>query len=414
MSSLQGHHHLESGENELCNMTLKITQINMQHSKTANAEIIQAIDKGETDVVLIQEPYCYKGKIPGIGSRVMAITPPQLQNGSPGSAILLRSRAYTMLYLSDLSDVNTTTVQISGSWGELYLVTCYFKFADGIEGKINMLDRIVTKLRGKKVLIAADSNASSPLWDPIVIPVVHDDRRYSRGRKLERFITEKGLITINRPELGPTFRGNIPGKGTYIDVTLVTVEAYHLITSWDIKEDFCTSDHNAIEICINNNAHPHAALCNAPRYNVRKAKWDTFDQVFRERIMAIHNCTTPDELVGCFQSSIEEASVADIPIRKWFPRTNPGWNNEIFKMKKQSYKLRKKLQYAKQRNLPSLTMALENYRTARNSYKKALLKSRQKSWEQFVNRAGSQDPWGIPYKAAMGKLRREIPLHDFT
>ena len=89
-----------------------------------------------------------------------------------------------------------------------------------------VLSHIQNARGGGRIIIAADSNAKSPLWHS----VISDDR----GGKLANFIAEKGLVVLNNNAGIPTFE-NIRGE-SYIDKTLCTSGLTRLVKSWKVHD----------------------------------------------------------------------------------------------------------------------------------------------------------------------------------
>lgn len=57
-------------------MGLRLAQINAQRSSTASADLEMIIREQSVDVLCIQEPYAYKGKVRGFTSSNLRVTQP--------------------------------------------------------------------------------------------------------------------------------------------------------------------------------------------------------------------------------------------------------------------------------------------------------------------------------------------------
>jgi len=71
-----------------------------------------------------------------------------------------------------------------------YVASCYFQYSDEIEGHLRHLEMVLRTLRGKRLLIAVDSNARSSLWG--------SQRSDERGEKFEELIREFNMQILNK------------------------------------------------------------------------------------------------------------------------------------------------------------------------------------------------------------------------
>ena len=63
--------------------TIRIMQLNMQHSRTATDNLMNLTRQDQTDILLIQEPYVIKKKPAGITNRTGHIHPTKIRQGQP-------------------------------------------------------------------------------------------------------------------------------------------------------------------------------------------------------------------------------------------------------------------------------------------------------------------------------------------
>ena len=95
-------------------MVLRIEQINAQRSAAAAANIEMLMQEKGLDILCIQEPFCYKGKVRGCNSP--KLTKIQLQNCEKSWVA---------------AEVKKDTVDILVSVGEEYEHIIYFKVITG-------------------------------------------------------------------------------------------------------------------------------------------------------------------------------------------------------------------------------------------------------------------------------------------
>ena len=79
------------------------------------------------------------------------------------------------------------------------------------------------------------------------------------------------------------------------------------------------------------------------------------------------------------------------------------WNHIIDRLHKRYRTLRKIYQRTVDQQLR--TVRLQEYRTAKKEFKCELFNAKLKSWEQYVNEQLVTDPWGVPYKIVMSKIK---------
>jgi len=53
------------------------------------------------------------------------------------------------------------------------------------------------------------------------------------------------------------------------------------------------------------------------------------------------------------------------------------------------------------------TLAVE-YRSAKKSFRAAIRKAKVRCWQELITSI-DEDPWGLPYRVVMGRLRRSTP-----
>lgn len=392
--------------------SLRLLQVNMQRSRTVSNEIADVLSAGRTDVVLAQEPYTYCGVVCGTGSGATSVSAAG-PDGGVQAAILYKSRVFTVLKLTHLSDSHVVVTQLSGQFGEVYLVSIYFQYRYKVDYGIDRLEIILESLRGKPVIIAADVNAVSPLWDPICARRYRFDRRNARGRKIEDFVATWGLVVLNKTTELPTYRGNVPGAESYIDVTFATPEAAALVSEWRVLDDVTSSDHRAVEIVLNWAMDGPLVVERDGRFEVRRADWGVFDDALvREAgsgpLAASDVELSAEELAAEMQRCILAACEKSIPRKQWKARAVPGWTPEVVAKKKNAYKARRMLQ--RTRDPIEREARVAEYRRVNRDYKQTLKSSRLASWRDFVTKVGNENPWGVPYKSALNRLRREVPL----
>ena len=216
---------------------LIIFQINMRHAAVVTHEIRDFYISRDADIILMQEPYTNKGKLPGIGIGTKVATAHNCEE--PRAAIVAHRDRVSVTKLSQFCDQHTVCVEVQSPAVTFYAVSCYFQFAEQLERYLGFLSNILKELRGKKIIFGIDSNEKSSLWG--------SDITNQRGEVVENFIAEYNLHVLNNSTT-PTFtsiRGDVN-----IDITLVTENLFPHISSWRVLLGVTTSDHRVLETRI--------------------------------------------------------------------------------------------------------------------------------------------------------------------
>ena len=212
---------------------IKLCQLNARHARKVTPEICQKAVEERIDILLLQEPYHREGKIIGFGSDAKIA---YKLGTDPWAAIVILNPNICTLQLTQLCSTHFAVIEITVDQESIYLVSGYFQRRDEIEVHHKSLDKILTKLRGKKVIMSIDSNANSPLWGPKATD--------AKGEKLEDFINDRRLEVINNPRDIATVASEV-GEG-WPDVTLATNNISAKIKEWRVQKGWTSSDHRAI------------------------------------------------------------------------------------------------------------------------------------------------------------------------
>ncbi|OAD61979.1 hypothetical protein WN48_07213 [Eufriesea mexicana] len=130
----------------------------MQRSRIVPHEVRSQMELTGADIILMQEPYTMKGNIPVSGTSV-AIVCRGDKSAPPLAAVGIRGNSISALEIASLCTRHCACVQISDGDTEVYAVSQYFPPSENIEVGIAQLDKVLTYLRGKRVIVGADANA---------------------------------------------------------------------------------------------------------------------------------------------------------------------------------------------------------------------------------------------------------------
>lgn len=386
-------------------MELKIVQINAQRSRTVAAEIRKIVEERKIDILLIQEPYTYKGKVKGYGSINVRV----LQNAehlSSKAAIVIYNETITVTQIEQIRDEHIICAHLKTQEGDFYVTSIYCQYSHGIEEYLQRLEDVMDMCRGSKMIIAGDVNAKSVLW--------HSDKNDIRGDKVEEFIETKNLIILNKKGQSPTF-STVNGEAN-IDVTLVTNDMASMIKSWSVKDDWCNSDHNIIYFEIISSTNVRRKVCTTKRYKLKTAKWQevgkSFKREFGEEFVSKLSTIQAEDMIKLINKKVHEICKKNIKNKKQVERNTKWWNREIAEMRKKVNLSRKNVQKYKKLNIVDMEMREKhNYTKIKNKYNCLIRKAKTESWENFVTEVGNRDPWGAVYKLTTGKIKNQDVFH---
>lgn len=296
-------------------------------------------------------------------------------------------------------------------WKHFNIVSCYISpNADDDEYTLFLeeLDQIVNDLRYQKTIIAGDFNAKDTLWGA----------RYtnSRGEKLSRWISSKDIRLLN-DGISPTC---IRHQGTSIvDLTWATADISCRIMSWEVMNEFTDSDHAYIKYELQGNnvqKNRGGKLRNEANKYVRwchkKMDIELFQETLEWKSATVPQWGSAEESATWLQETIGDACDISMPRAKTREKLKLyWWNDSIADLRRTCNKARKKWQKIRakrDRTQEELTLVENIYRTVKANLRTEINKSKNIAWEELIKTI-EDDPWGLPYKIVLNKLRRSSP-----
>ncbi|GBP46668.1 Retrovirus-related Pol polyprotein from type-1 retrotransposable element R1 [Eumeta japonica] len=244
---------------------ISIGQINLQGARDATDEIFVSARELGLDLLAVQEHY------QRANTRFMQASQ---------AAVVVSSERTACVFLAELSNEYCSCIHIQTNAGNVYLVSANFKYSHRIEPHLEHLQHVINALKGKKIVICADTNTHSPVW--------HSRERQYIGRgseaeerrtQLESFLAQNTLNVENREGQPPTYSG--PGGTSNIDVTAMSRGI--VVNEWKVIEGASLSDHQLIVAKVKigegwgsttNEAATTGSLVR--RFRDRDVNWDRF------------------------------------------------------------------------------------------------------------------------------------------
>lgn len=385
---------------------LRILQLNMRRSEVVTGEVRTLIQEKRLDILLLQEPYVQRPDerhtFFGLGTSVQVAA---VRHEDPWAIVASCNPEFKIIFISQLSTAHCVCAEVLTPGFSFYVVSHYFQYSDDIELHLKHLATVLHALRGKRVLVALDSNARSSMWGP--------QETNDRGRKLERFILASGVDLLNVAGNTPTFW--TPRGESYIDITLGTPSMSPFVSDWRVREDWSTSDHRALDIRLRlpkavGNSHSSGPR----RFNTRKADWERFDEILktlegsRLEALELNSAFDVEKMAKTLTEVLTDACTESMPRKIRFRKSNPWWTAELTTLKKVVY--RHMRAYRRESAEPERLEKLQVYRSSLRKYSREVKKAKRESWKDFVTSYGNEEPWGFVYKHQADKLHIEKVL----
>jgi len=194
-------------------------------------------DDEEPDIILIQEPYEYHNKITGIDRKYRIY---KAGTSKHKAAIIIINNNIDTTLITKLSDEDNVVVEITHEKWKFFAASMYFDLKEQIEINFNKMDELMQCAKGRRILIAMDSNSRSKTW--------HDNKTNSRGRKLEEFLASRHLHIINKESERPNFFNNRGSSN--IDLTTANNNLIADINERRVSNEESLLDHNYLQYKI--------------------------------------------------------------------------------------------------------------------------------------------------------------------
>lgn len=291
--------------------------------------------------------------------------------------------------------------------GDINIISCYVSpnaTTLVFERMLDELSNYFATLTGP-ILFGGDLNAKSSLWNPSVT-----DRR---GALMERFAASYDLRLLNQ---GGVFTCVRPQGRSVIDLTWVTSNLLRAIRNWSVRQDLeSLSDHFYIDFEILFGSD-RSYITNKRRWNFRRMDKSLFAAALEFLVTSNpgENIQSPDRYTSWLMDKVKDScnvSALKIAARNG-RRSVHWWSDEISDLRKAAVKARRRLTKSRQKSTQSNT-DVTNYKLAKKALRAAIKKAKGKAWNELIMTI-DKDPWGLPYKLVLNKLRRTSPTLSET
>lgn len=238
-------------------MALKLAQINAQRSSAVSADLEMIMREKNIDVLCLQEPYVIKGKVRG--SSNLIITQPDSEK--TWITIITREDKFQVFRVAYKESEHIMCIHIITEFDDFIIINAYCQFSLQIEPFLNKIEKMLQKVKDKKVLIAMDSNANSSLW--------FSKETDERGRQVEEFLLQNDMYVLNKSSNVSTYV-SVQGESN-IDLTMASGNVLSSIQDWQVLEACTTSNHNMISYNFKYSITRQRTLVKQRNFNIKKA-----------------------------------------------------------------------------------------------------------------------------------------------
>jgi hypothetical protein len=152
---IRGQHAISAPPTPLCNNLLpqqiKCGQLNVQHSRTATANLMQLIFINKIDMALIQEPYLYQLKITGLTKGYRTFSCGERKRRA---AIIIQDKTIDVLLITQQSNEDAVLLEVQNGRLSFFAASAYFDYNEPIDNSIKIIERLLKCNKGKKTAIS--------------------------------------------------------------------------------------------------------------------------------------------------------------------------------------------------------------------------------------------------------------------
>lgn len=352
---------------------LKVIQANLQHKKTASANLANKFKSEAIDVALIQEPYVVKGRVLGLGEsggRLMY----DVTSETPRTCLLVNKKINALLLQEFCSrDLVTAKLRMDGinGCGEIIIGSAYCPSDSADPPPTEEVGKLVDKVKreDEHLVLGADVNAHHVAWGSTDCN--------ARGESLLEYITRVDLDILNKGNK-PTFITRV--RREVLDITLCTLHVAKFITNWRVSGEPSLADHQHIQFEI------VGKQCEDLQYrNPRKTNWKDFREdlgvAVQGQVAEVRRLEELEEASEHLENAVLGAYQANCPINV---SKNSGkvrwWNGDLARMKREVRALFR---------TSSRLGCWDRYHRKLTEYNTEIRKAKRKSWRQFCERVES-------------------------
>jgi hypothetical protein len=292
-------------------------------------------------------------------------------------ALLIAQRSVKAEFVPELSNSDCCVIQAVIDGKLTTIVSAYFDITRDIQVDLDQLDRIMQRVKSKRIIIHADSNARHSVW--------FDSKVNKRGTALVNWLSTNNLVCMNQKD-APTFDSPV-GQST-IDITLADLTTSRSLHDWHVvSSENSLSDHNYIRWSIGPICESKT-ISGTRKFATSKANWSKFAEVFNEKVTDTSHCnSTVDDasyLANLLTATCSDSAEQSMPkLDKTATRNSKllWWDKEVIRARSLKNRASK---FAKHAHDDCKEEAKNFAKIVLNYYKNLLLTKSAKHWHKFT------------------------------
>ncbi|KMQ86999.1 reverse transcriptase [Lasius niger] len=290
---------------------------------------------------------------------------------------------------------------------DVYVASCYISPNVPIETFQEFLDELDYLLRytGGNLLVYGDFNSKDTLWG-----CPSTDRR---GSKLANWAATRDLRLLNRGNI-PTFVD--PQGFSIVDLSWASPILVSRIVEWSVVQDAeSLSDHAYIWMVISDTSSSRERSRPTPKgWSFKRMDSDLFAEVLKwygvsgpgeddlESASSLAGWITRGVCDACDVSTFRLGSSRERRSSYW-------WNDTIADCRKVSISARRQLIRSRRRgNTEEIDSKKLAYKIVKKNLRSEINRVKKNAWDELILSI-NDDPWGLPYKVVLNKLRSAGP-----
>ena len=393
--------------------TLSAVQCNLGRGFAALNELIHYINKNNTQIIFINEPYLGSdNKIKAIPGYHMYQFP---KDKITKACIAIKNNMGSTLGLTEYSNGNICAIQLTTNNNKkLILTSAYIEPKTDDNNTLHKLEHLLNNTANSIHILAGDFNGRHPLWGSTVTN--------TRGNKIADLLTSYGLA-INNTGFEHTYEtlANDSIRGSIVDITASSDIIANNITNWKVDKSIClSSDHHAITFNIEFvNTHVVKNIKQSTfRYNTNNYNnWDNLRNKFALHIKETNiletnienlNRTEISNYINTITKFITKICNKYIPRSKGYKSRPHWWNNELEEAKQKVLKNHRLLHKLINKNQP-IHEAISTRDQLKKEYAELIRTTSTNSFREFCTTQGKDDVWSITNKLLKQASPRKPP-----
>lgn len=295
--------------------------------------------------------------------------------------------------------------------GDISLVSCYVS-PNSVRGEFsNFLTELREAVRslGGRVIVCGDFNSKSKLWGARIT-----DRR---GILVEDWAAELDLRILNTGKAPTCVR---PQGVSIIDLSWASPSLKDKIKYWRVLSEVPTlSDHVYISFTLESDSFPaRHNIMKDPKWSWKKINEETFQAaaIWYGCEESINGDANAEERANWIASALRDCCDAGAPRASQNAQRSQvyWWNEEVADLRRETIVCRRKLKRHLRRrrrgvDYERVTSRLQlNLRRSKQKLRTVIMKAKGRAWQELIDTI-EEDPWGLPYRLVLRRLRKSAP-----